>query len=311
MSAHHLEHGHSHDHHHHHFQTKTRSQLLLPFALTLVFAIVEAVGGVFTGSLALLGDAGHMVSDSAALGLAWLASWIAQRPQSARQNFGLVRMEVLVAVVNALLMLFVIVEISLEAWQRLHHPHAIVVREMMLIALLGLLINIFVAWYLHRDQDGKHNINQRAALLHVLGDLLGSLAALIAGAVIYFTGWVEIDALLSLLIVLLIGVSSLRLLREGIHVLMEGVPMHLHHQDILQHLKQQKHVLDVHDLRIWAISSDHIALTAHIRVADLQHWPNLMHHLQHELEDHFGIHHIVLQPEWSDTNPVIKTQTIS
>lgn len=303
MSTQHLQQDHPHDHHHHHFKTDSRTRLLLPFVLTLVFAIVEALGGLYTGSLALLGDAGHMISDSAALGLAWLASWIAQRPQSARHNFGLVRMEVLVAVVNALLMMVVIVEISIEAWHRLHQPHSIVVGEMMLIALLGLLINVFVAWYLHRDQDGKQNINQRAALLHVLGDLLGSLAALLAGAVIYFTGWVEIDAVLSLLIVLLIAVSSIRLLREGIHVLMEGVPLHLNHDEILQHLRQQKDVLDVHDLRIWAISSDHIALTAHIKIADLTLWPDLMHRLQHELADHFGVHHIVLQPEWAQTNP--------
>ncbi len=302
MNTQHLQHGHQHDHHHHHFQTKTRSQLLLPFVLTLVFAIVEALGGLWTGSLALLGDAGHMVSDSAALGLAWLASWVAQRPQSVRHNFGLVRLEVLVAVVNALLMLLVILEICFEAWHRLNQPHNIQVGEMMLIAFLGLLINLFVAWYLQRDQTGQQNINQRAAFLHVLGDLLGSLAALVAGLVIYLTAWVEIDVYLSLFIVLLIGVSSIRLLREGIHILMEGVPAHLNHQDILQHLMRQAMVLDVHDLRVWAISSDHIALTAHIRVADLQHWPALMHHLQHELEDHFGIQHIVLQPELAETN---------
>lgn len=293
----------SHDHHHHHFHTQARSQLLLPFALTLIFAVVEALGGLYTGSLALLGDAGHMFSDSAALGLAWLASWIAQRPQSARHNYGLVRMEVLVALLNAVLMLVVITGISLEAWHRLHQPQAIEVQEMMLIALLGLMINLFVAWHLHQDHAGQHNINQRAAFLHVLGDLLGSLAAIIAGAVIYFTGWLAIDAILSLFIVALIAVSTLRLLREGLHVLMEAVPFHLDHQTILQQMKQQEGVLDVHDLRIWAISSDHIALTAHIRVADLSHWSALMHTLQHHLEDHFGIHHIVLQPEIAHHNP--------
>jgi cobalt-zinc-cadmium efflux system protein len=283
----------THSHHHAH----THSPLLLPFALTLLFAFVECIGGWFTGSLALLGDAGHMFSDSAALGLAWLASWVAKRPSSARHNYGYLRAEVLVAMLNACAMLLVVVGIVLEAWQRLQAPQPIKVSEMMLIALLGLLINIFVAWYLHRDTGHQHSINHRAAFLHVLGDLLGSLAALLSGAVIYFTGWLAIDALLSLLIVALISISSVRLMREALHVLMEGVPLHLQHQHILTALQQQTSVQGVHALRVWAISSEHIALTAHIVVKDMLEWATLLPSLHQMLRERFGIHDAVLQPE--------------
>jgi len=286
--------------HHHHAHSHSHSPLLLPFVLTLIFAFVESFGAWLTGSLALLGDAGHMFSDSAALGLAWLASWIAQRPSSARHNFGYLRAEVLVALFNAFAMLVVVVGIVMEAIQRLQQPHEIKVAEMMLIATLGLVINLFVAWYLHRDDGHKHSINQRAAFLHVLGDLLGSLAALLSGLVIYLTGWLAIDALLSLLIVALISVSAVRLLREALHVLMEGVPAHLHHQHILEALQQQECVHSVHALRVWAIAPEHVTLTAHIVVKDMQQWATLLPSLHQMLRQRFEIHDAVLQPELLD-----------
>src|SRR5690606_4814358 len=163
--------------------------------------LVEAVGGWLTGSLALLGDAGHMLSDSAALGLAWLGVWIARKPASKHHSFGFMRAEVIVAAANGLFMLVVIAFIVIEAIERLRTPQPVQGAEVMLIAFIGLLVNIAVAWQLHK---GQHNINARAAFLHVLGDLLGSAAALAAGAVIYFTGWLAVDPILSIFICALI-----------------------------------------------------------------------------------------------------------
>lgn len=291
-------HSHADLHHHHHdFHTHHGSALLLPFVLTLIFAVVEALGGWLTGSLALLGDASHMFSDSAALGLACLANWFARRPHTSRHNFGYLRAEVLVAMLNAAAMLLVVSVILYEAWQRLQQPQPILAGEMMLIALLGLLINLYVVWYLHRDSAGHSNINQRAAFLHVLGDLLGSLAALLSGAVIYLTGWLAIDAWLSVFIVLLICVASVRLLREGWHVLMEAVPHHLQQPEIMAYMRAVAGVAVVHEVKVWAISSEHIALTAHIKIADMQQWPELLARLQSELRSQFAIQYIVLQPE--------------
>src|SRR5688572_12570215 len=166
------------NHHHHPVSSNV---LFWPLLLTTSFALIEAIGGWLTGSLALLGDAGHMLSDSAALALAWLGAWIARKPASSQHSFGFMRAEVIVAAINGLLMLVVIAFIVYEAIQRLQSPQPVQGAEVMLIAFIGMLVNMVVAWQLHK---GQHNINARAAFLHVLGDLLGSAAALTAGAVI-------------------------------------------------------------------------------------------------------------------------------
>ena len=228
------QHPENHSTHTHHSHTHTHnhgSSLLWPLVLTLGFAFIEALGGLFTGSLALLGDAGHMFSDCAALGLAWFAGWISQRPPTQKLTYGLLRAEVIVALVNSIAMLLVVAGIVFEAVHRFQKPAPVQGVEVMWIALIGLVINVLVARHLHHHSHDEHghghgNMNGRAALLHVLGDLLGSVAALVAGAVIYFTGWYPIDAILSLFISALILVSTIRLLREVMHVLMEGVPLH-------------------------------------------------------------------------------------
>ena len=226
MSA--TEHHHKHqaDHHsgHHHHHPGSGNALLWALALTLSFAVVEAVGGVISGSLALLGDAGHMLTDAMALGLAAFAAWLTKQPRSARHSYGLVRAEVVAALINGLFMLVIVFTITYHAIDRLLQPQPVAGGMVMVIAAIGLMINIVVAMILHR---GEQTLNTRAAYLHVLGDLLGSVAALVAGAVIYFTGWIPIDPLLSLLICTLILYSCVRLLREGLHVIMEGVPLNL------------------------------------------------------------------------------------
>ncbi|MCB5189461.1 cation diffusion facilitator family transporter [Methylobacillus arboreus] len=285
----------SHHHHdHHHAHGSSQPSLLLPLLLIAGFAVVEAVGGWWTGSLALLSDAGHMVSDALALALAWLGSWIARKPATRKHNFGLGRAEVIVALVNALLMLAVIAGIVYEAVQRLADPQPVQGGEVMLIAFIGMLINIVVAWMLHK---GHSSLNSRAALLHVLGDLLGSVAAIIAGAVIYFTGWMPIDPLLSIFISVLILLSTLRLLGEVLHVLMEGVPRHLDIQAVEQALASTDKVREVHHLHIWSLSSERIALSAHVVLEDMQDWHPVLSKLRHMLHDRFNIEHVTLQPE--------------
>ncbi|MCB5187110.1 cation diffusion facilitator family transporter [Methylobacillus caricis] len=285
---------HHHDHNHSHGKS---SSLLLPLLLVAGFAIVEAVGGWWTGSLALLGDAGHMVSDALALSLAWIGSWVARKPATHRHNFGLVRAEVIVALVNALLMLAVIAGIVYEAAQRLHTPQPVQGAEVMLIAFIGMLVNIAVAWMLHK---GHSSLNSRAALLHVLGDLLGSVAAIAAGAVIYFTGWMPIDPLLSIFISLLILVSTVRLLREVLHVLMEGVPHHIDMNAVQQALTATQNVREIHHLHIWSLSSEKTALSAHVVLDDMQDWHPLLSNLKHMLHERFNIEHVTLQPETTE-----------
>lgn len=286
---------HHHDHSHvsgHH----GRDVLLLPLLLTAGFAVVEALGGWLTGSLALLGDAGHMASDAAALALAWLGAWLSRKPANARHTYGFLRAEVLVALLNTLIMLGVVVAIVLEAIERMQSPQPVAASGVMLIAFVGLLINLFVARHLHR---GQSTINHRAALLHVMGDLLGSVAALTAGAVIYFTGWTMIDPLLSLFIALLILVSTLRLLREVVHMLMEGVPAHLDLDTIRQRLMANAGVEDVHHLRVWSLSSQVTALSAHVVVGQESTWPHILQAMRRVLSEEFHIQHVILQPEFN------------
>lgn len=290
------------DHHHshahsHHSAPETVNVWLWPLLLISIFAIIEALGGWFTGSLALLGDAGHMVSDAAALGLAWLGSWIARKPASQQHSFGLMRAEVIVALVNGLLMLLVVTFIIIEAIERLQTPRPVLGGEVMLIALLGLAVNVIVAFKLHGDQD---SMNKRAALLHVMGDLLGSVAALVAGAVIYFTGWMPIDPILSLFISALILVSTIRLLREVLHVLMEGVPAHLDIGEVAQTLSAVPQVRGIHSVHIWALSSQMTALSAHVVLDDMQVWREVLTDLRQVLHERFAIDHVTLQPETGD-----------
>lgn len=284
---------HPHRHHHHAPGSSSRT-LAVALTLTIGFAGIEAVGGWWAGSLALLGDAGHMVTDSAALALAAIAAWLARRAPTLRHSYGFGRIEILAAGANALLMLAVIVALTIAAVGRLQTPRPVDGGLVTVVALAGLLVNAFVAWLLVR---GERTLNVRAALLHVVGDLLGSVAALIAGAVVLTTGWTPIDPLLSLAIAALILYSSLRLLREALHALMEGVPLHLSLEEIGAALAGTPGVHSVHDLHVWTLSSNRIALSAHLVVDDLAHWERVLRAVTEVMHDRFGIEHLTLQPE--------------
>lgn len=279
-----------HDFNSHEMIQRIRWALLITFA----FALVEAAGGWWSGSLALLSDAGHMFSDCMALGLTAFASWIAKHPPTRRHSYGLLRAEIIAALVNGLIMLLVILFIVVEAVARLRQPLPVAGAAVMAIAAAGLVVNIFVALLLSR---GERTLNSRAALLHVIGDLLGSIAALIAGAVIYFTGWLPVDPILSLVVAGLILFSTLSLLREALHVLMEGVPPNLQMESVGQQMAGIEGVRSVHDLHIWTLASGRIALSAHLEVHDLNVWPKILEATQIMLHRQFDIDHVTLQPE--------------
>ncbi|AXK39450.1 cation diffusion facilitator family transporter [Crenobacter cavernae] len=269
--------------------------LTLALAITFGYALVEAAGGVWSGSLALLSDAGHMLTDSMALFLAVLMARVSQKPASNHHSYGMGRAEVVGAFINGLFMLGVIVFIAVEAVARMLHPLPVNGAGVMAIALVGLAVNLLSAWVL---SQGAHSLNSRAALLHVMGDLLGSVAAIVAGAVIYFTGWTLADPILSVLVALLILNSTWRLLRQSLLVLMEGVPAHLDYNKVGRGLAAVPGVLSVHDLHIWTMSAERVALSAHLRVASPGEWPRVLAHCQRTLSGRYGIDHITLQPEW-------------
>jgi cobalt-zinc-cadmium efflux system protein len=262
--------------------------------LTLGFAAVEAAVGWWSGSLALVADAGHMVSDAVSLALAAGAAWVAKRATSRLHSYGFGRVEFLAALVNSLGLLALVAWLAYSAIERLKAPQAVMGEAVSATALVGLAINLLVAWLLSR---GGKNVNIRAALLHVVGDLLGSAAALIAGIVILTTGWTPIDPLLSLLVGALLVFSSLRLLREALHGLMEGVPLHLSLPEIGLAMAAVDGVVSVHDLHVWSLSGERVALSAHVVVSDLDAWADLLPRLRSQLEDRFRIEHVTLQPE--------------
>lgn len=263
--------------------------------LTGGYALIEAVGGWWAGSLALLSDAGHMLTDAAALAVALFAQMISRRPPSEQHSYGFARAEVLGAFVNALFMLAIVVWITLQATQRLLDPQPVKGEPVIVIAIIGLLVNAFVAWKLFKTAD---SLNSRAALLHVLGDLLGSLAAIVSGVVVTFTGWTPADPLLSLVVVFLILRSTWSLLVQAIRVLMEAVPKHLSYEEIGRALAQVSGVISVHDLHVWYMSADQVALSAHLVLSDGTQWPTILKESQHVLATRFQINHVTLQPSW-------------
>lgn len=241
-----------------------------------------------------MSDAGHMFLDAFALALALFASRIARRPASERHSYGLVRAEVIAAFINGLAMLAVIVLIAIEAIVRLQQPAPVAGGAVLLIAFFGLVVNSVVAVIM---SHGAQTLNTRAALIHVLGDLLGSVAALIAGAVIYSTGWLPADPILSLVIAVLILFSTVTLLRDALHLLMEGVPANIPLEAVARELVKLPGVRAVHDLHVWNISSGQVALTAHLEVNDISDWPNLLERSRLLLHEKFEIDHFTLQPE--------------
>jgi len=279
---------------HAHAHRRVRPRYLLPLGLTLAYAGVELAGGLWSGSLALLGDAGHMFSDAVALGVAAVAASLARRPPGRLHSYGWQRAEVIGALLNSVLMLAIVVMLVVEAVTRLLTPREVAAGAVIVIAALGMLVNAACLLLLGR---GEPDLNARAVLLHVIGDLASSFAALMAGVVIHFTGWSPIDTILSLAIAGLILVSTQRVLRDALHVLMEGVPPALELAAIGRELAAVPGVVAVHDLHVWSIAPGSVALSAHLEIENLQSWPGILADATAMLRARYGIGHATLQPE--------------
>lgn len=293
--------GHSHQHGHHHGHAHGRAHaanrraLKQVLALIVVYMVAEVVGGLWANSLALLADAGHMLSDAAALALSLFAMWIATRPATAQRTFGYYRTEILAALANGATLAAVSVFIVLEAWERLHAPPPVQGAVMMTIAAGGLLVNLAGLWLLRAGKDAS--LNLRGAWLHLLSDALGSVGALTAGALVLGFGWYWADPLASVLIALLVLYSAWALLRETVAVLMEHAPGHIDVDEVRLAILRLPEVRGVHDLHVWTITSGLVALSAHVEVRDAADHCLLLRRVRDVLHQRFGIDHVTIQVE--------------
>ena len=262
--------------------------------LTGTFMIVEVAGGLISGSLALLADAGHMLTDSAALGLSLFAFHMSARPADHRRTFGYQRMQVLAAFVNALTLLAIVIWIVFEAVERLMDPPEILAGTMFAVAVGGLIVNLVVFRILHGgDQE---NLNMHGAALHVLGDLLGSVAAIVAAGIIYVSGWTPIDPLLSVLVAFLILRSAWRLLRNSGHILLEGAPAKIDRDELADHvIGAVPGVIGVHHVHVWSLNAEESLLTMHAVVSDEADLPAALKRIKEILRDDFGIRHSTIE----------------
>jgi len=271
--------------------------LAIALAITAAFLVAEIIGGLVTGSLALLADAGHMATDVAALALSLLAVWLAGRPATPRRSFGFHRAEVLAALVNAATLVAASIYIFWEAFRRLGAPPEVDSLPMLVVAVAGLAANAASAWVLMRGGGHAHSLNTRGAFLHVVGDMLGSVGAIAAALVMLATGWYLADPLLSVGIGLLILRGAWRLLKESVDVLLEATPAHLNPDAVCEALREVPGVLGVHDLHIWTVTSGIVALSGHLEITGQRDWHGVLEESTGLLRERFGIAHATLQPE--------------
>ncbi|MCS2153486.1 CDF family zinc transporter ZitB [Scandinavium goeteborgense] len=272
-------------------------RLLLAFLITAGFMVIEVIGGLISGSLALLADAGHMLTDAAALLFALMAVRFARRPPNSRHTFGWLRLTTLAAFVNAIALVLITVLIVWEAIVRFRHPQPIAGATMMVIAVAGLLANILSFWILHRGSEEK-NLNVRAAALHVLGDLLGSVGAIVAAIVILTTGWTPIDPILSILVSCLVLRSAWQLLKESVNELLEGAPGSLDIAALKRGLRREiPEARDVHHVHIWLVGEKPV-MTLHVHVIPPHDHDGLLDKIQHYLEHNYQIAHATIQMEY-------------
>ena len=287
--------GHDHGHSHAHGAGAQQRVLKMAFYLTAGFMVVEAVGGWLTGSMALMSDSMHMLTDAAALGMSFFASRLAGLKPDSSRTYGYRRAEVVAALANAMLLWILTGYMMREIYARFHAPVPVLSGPMLAIAVIGLLVNVACAGMLHTHSEA--NINIRGAFLHVLGDLAGSVAAIAAAVIIYFTGWYQADSIVSLLINLLILFSSTRLLMEAFHIIMEGAPKGLSLKALEKELRAIDGVSDVHELHAWSLSSGFNALSAHLVVKDPAKQQAALKIATCSATDTFGIRHTVFQVE--------------
>ena len=288
---------HSHGRHHSRSADSWR-RLSVVLGLTTLYMIAEVFGGWWTGSLALLADAGHMFTDAAALILAITAVLFASRPATSKKTFGYYRLEIIASLVNGVALVVIALVISYGAYQRWLDPPIVRSGPMIVVATGGLLVNLLCAYILHSSHE--IDLNMRAAWLHVMGDALGSVAAILAGACMMVFGWYAADPLFSVVISLLIIWGSVRLIRESTNVLLEGTPAHINLAAVEDAILATSGVSDVHDLHVWTITSGRDALSAHVIHAHSISQPDLLKELRAKLHDRFGVDHLTIQMETPD-----------
>ena len=286
-------------HHHHH--TNNKKVLLISFLLIFTFMIVEVIGGILTNSLALLSDAAHMLSDAFALGLSLFAFKLSEKVSNSNKTYGYKRFEILAAFINGITLLVISLYIFWEAYHRFLEPPN-VSGTMLWIAMIGFLINVIVALILIKGGDTKNSLNMRSALLHVLGDLLGSVGAIIAGLLILFFNWNIADPIASVVVAVLVLVSGYRVTSDSVHILMEGTPTHLSFSDIEAKLTQFDGVINIHDLHVWTITSGFPALSCHLVVEEHVNRDELLQKAAKLLEYEFSIEHSTIQIEGVNAN---------
>ncbi|XID90662.1 cation diffusion facilitator family transporter [Paenibacillaceae bacterium WGS1546] len=303
-------HAHAHGHHHHHGlgghhhhhdgnREGNKKGLTIALIITSGIMVLEFAGGLITNSLALLSDAGHMLSDASALALSLVAFWFAARPASPNKTYGYYRFEILAALFNGVTLFVIAGFILWEAYRRFSEPPEVSSLPMILIALIGLGANALSAFALMRKGDVKNNLNLRSAYLHVLGDALGSVGAVLAGILMLAFGWYVADPIISVLVSLLILKSAWGVIKHTVHILMEGTPITIDRDDVRSTLTGLEGVIDVHDLHIWTITSGLDSLSCHLLVREDADHQRILQSAIRLVEEKFKIRHATIQIETS------------
>ena len=298
---------HHHDHAHDHSPSHNPQRLLfIVLTLNIAYMFAEALGGWWANSLALLSDAGHMFADVAALALSLLAARFAARPATPNKTYVYYRMEILAALANGVSLIGVSLLICYEAYHRLHQAEPIQAKIMIPISIGGLIVNLISAKVLHGAHE--HDLNLRGAFLHVIGDLLGSLAAIVAGLLVLWQGWLWADPVFSVLICILIVFSSWRLVSEAVNVLLEGTPSHINTAAVEAAMRTVDGVRDIHDLHIWTITSNRHSITAHVIIDEGSNSYQILRELRELLSEKFKLSHSTLQIEDPYLSAMVKLQ---
>ena len=284
-------HVHAHDHYH----EVSKRRLTLVMTITAVFMFIELAGGLIANSLALIADSAHMLTDVAALGLSLFVLWFSRRPARPQKTYGYLRLEILAALINGVALVVISALIFWQAYQRLLAPEPVAGNLMLGVAVAGMLVNLVAAWLLHGSAG--HSLNLRGAYLHIIGDLIGSVGAILAAILIITTGLVIADPIISVIVGLLILFSSWKLVRESVDVLLEAVPAHIDLSDVRTAIDAIPGVDDVHDLHVWTVTSGYLAMSGHAVVRDPQHNQRILREIHRSMRDQFGIAHVTVQLE--------------
>lgn len=282
--------GHSHDH-----RALGKQRLTMVLGLTAAFMVVELVGGLLSNSLALLADAGHMLSDVGALALSIFALWFARRPATQQKSYGYHRFEILAAFVNGMTLVVIALLILWQAYHRIMQPQPVAGPLTLGIAIAGLAVNIAAAALLHGSAG--HSLNVRGAYLHVMSDMLGSVGAIAAAGIIITTGWTAADPIISAIVALLILGSSWKLVRESVDILLEAVPSHIDLGEVRNAIAEIDGVDEVHDLHVWTLTSGFLAMSGHALICDPGKQKEILRDIHNRMHDRFGIDHVTVQIE--------------